>query len=231
MRAIYRYSDNSFNKSRIATKQQCIDNFLKVFHGKVEAIIVIADNCNPESIRMLQDRPEVLTLHIANLGNAESFLYACRVALGVSQARDEDGLWYFCEDDYLHQPQAPALIEEGLAIADYVTAYDHPDMYHEGYNLAVKHGGEPTRVILTPSSHWKYTASTTMTVAMSAKTISEDMDVYEEYCKDNLPQDYKMWRQLIENRNRRLVCCIPGASTHCEVGFLSPLPDADWGIL
>ena len=128
------------------------------------------------------------------------------------------------------------LIEEGLEIADYVTLYDHPDKYvdkENGGNPYVRKGGERTRVLLTKSSHWKQTNSTTHTFATKVRTLKEDKPIWWKHTKKyHGLNDFEGFKQLgglgsIYNyffgKRRKLISCLPGKSTHIENAYLTPL--------
>ena len=53
MKLYYRISDNSYEKQKLigATKESCLANFMKVFHGIPTTII--ADKCNEKTNSML----------------------------------------------------------------------------------------------------------------------------------------------------------------------------------
>lgn len=94
-----------------------------------------------------------------------------------------------------------------------------------GGNPQIRENGEKSLVLLTPSRHWKYTNSTTMTFATKLKTLKEDFSLMHTFCQDVYPHDYGLFCELIQKRNKKLASCIPGASTHCEVNYLTPLID------
>jgi hypothetical protein len=121
---------------------------------------------------------------------------------------------YFCEDDYLHLQKSPVLLKEGSKRADYVTLYDHPDKYTHFYD-----GGELSKVIKTPSSHWRYTASTCMTFGTKAGILKEDMEIWKEFTDGDHPHDHFIFKKLSENKRRRLAVCIPGAACHTDLTF------------
>ncbi len=174
---IYRISDKGYNKDKSkldnATKKHCLMNAAEIF-GR-ENFYVIADNCSPELVSFIRD--EGFMFEETHGGNGPTFKRALTKA--VSEY-DDDDIAYLLEDDYLHLPGSLELIREGLAIADYVTLYDHPDQY-EKYTLRRK-GAAPlnrwnllkTRVYLTEHSHWREIPSTTMTFAARVKTLKED---------------------------------------------------------
>jgi hypothetical protein len=233
MKILYRLSDsgNLKNKLPFADKFFCLANFVHVF--KNEQIILIADNCKPETIEKLKSFP--VTIMETSLGNAKSWRYAVEYAINTF---GKDELVYFVEDDYIHLPDSPKLIEEGLSIGDYVTLYDHPDKYWnpgDGGNPFVKDGGEPTRVFLTPSSHWKLTNSTTMTFAARVSTLIEDRPIWWKHTQ-KWPNDFEAFKELCGRgslynyffgKRKKLISPLPGFSTHVETKFLTPLIDWD----
>ena len=111
-----------------------------------------------------------------------------------------------------------------MEISDYVTGYDHPDKYiSNGDNPFVKDGGEPTKVFLTDSSHWKCTNSTCMTFGADISKLKEDYSIFLKYCQTNHPHDFELWPELINTKNRKLISAIPAVCTHGETKYLAPL--------
>jgi hypothetical protein len=239
MKIIYRISDGSHKKDKLpqATKRHCLDNALRVFAGA--RFHFLADNCAAETLAWLDGLGQ--RVERTSLGNSGSFRRA--LELGAAEP-DPAQVVYLLEDDYLHLPGAPQALAEGLEIADYVSLYDHPDKYaydvrrERKPNRAVRDGGEATRVLLTASTHWKLTNSTTMTFAAKASTLKEDLPVWQRYTRTHVPKDYKAFRYLIARRHwasaftrsrRRLVTPIPGLATHTELRFISPR--VDWSAV
>ena len=93
----------------------------------------------------------------------------------------------------------------------------------------MREGGESTRVLLTRSTHWKLTNSTTMTFATRVKTLAADKPVWWWHTRRAHPEDFRIFRHLTRRRftgpRRRLVSPIRGYSTHAEVAWLTPLVD------
>lgn len=189
LNVLYRISDSSFDKIKMgfATKLFCLNNFCVEFSSS--NIIIVADNCKIDTIKKLEifDKKIIQTA----LGNTNSWRFCVNYAL---ENFGEEDCVYFVEDDYLHLPGSESLILEGLEIADYVTLYDHPEMYKNpeagGGNPFIKYGGEETRVLLSPSSHWKFTNSTTMTFAVKVKTIKSDKSIWWEWTTGVYPNDF-----------------------------------------
>ena len=131
---IYRISDKGHNADKLklpnATKTHCIQNAIEQFgRGRFH---VIADNCSPELVSYIE--AEGLDFEETHLGNSPAFKYAVNYAV---RTYSPDDIVYLLEDDYLHLPDSMKLITEGLGIADYVTLYDHSNLYKTG-NLRLR---------------------------------------------------------------------------------------------
>ena len=226
MKIYYRISNNSYKKNRLshATKEYCLNNFLQSF-GKYD-INMIADNVTDSSLLELIKSKESDTFKIeyTSLNNAHSFRHCLRRAC---KELNDDECVYFIEDDYLHLPESDIVLLEGLKISNYVSLYDHPDKYIDreaGGNPQIEGGGEVTRVVLTDSTHWKLTNSTTCTFATKIKSLKEDMDIWENATVTQYPNDYIAFTYLI-NKGRSLITPIRGYATHTEISWLTPLID------
>lgn len=210
LKKIYRICDHRNGGTKIPqiSKRQCFLNFIEVFG--TENLVIVADNTRQETIDFLNRFTPIIKK--TSLGNSGSFVYAMDLALQYG-----DDQWvYLVEDDYLHLPKGPQYLMEGLQRVDYVSLYDHADKYMQNSpNPLVKDGGENTKVILTPSSHWKYTNSTTMTFATRVATLRADQDIFRSHCAGSIPADYILFRKLAR-KGRTLVTPIPGRSTHCD---------------
>jgi hypothetical protein len=129
------------------------------------------------------------------------------------------GDWiYFVEDDYLHTTDAARVMMEGANKFDLLTLYDHLDRYTRSDDITT---GKET-VALSPSCHWRTAESTTSTWACSRKLWND----IREIAKKHGPNDRSFFYDLIAN-NVRLWTPIPGRSTHCIKGYMSPLVDWD----
>jgi hypothetical protein len=210
LKIIYRICDHRNGSTKIShiNKRQCFLNFIQVFG--TDHLLIVADNTSRETIDFLSRY--VKTVEKTSLGNSGSFLAAMELAL---EFNEEDAV-YLMEDDYLHLPNSRDCLLEGLEQADYVSLYDHADKYMmRSPNPLVAGGGENTKVILTKSTHWKFTNSTTMTFAAKVGTLRADQDTFRHYCADAIPLDYFIFRKLAES-GRTIITPIPGQSTHCD---------------
>lgn len=232
LHVFYRLSDKGEKKQKLPqiSNRTCLENFLK--HFPAHEVTVIADNVAEETFAWLQGYDLKAIIRTA-LGNSGSFWRCYEEALALP----DDAAVYFVENDYIHRDGARATLFEGLAIADYVTLYDHPDKYYDGENPEVRGGGERTVVRLTSSCHWKYTNSTTLTFAARVGTLRADRVFFRNYTvglipgqsrllrrfqAKRIPQDYTIFRLLRAWRKRRLASPIPAWSTHGETAHVAP---------
>jgi hypothetical protein len=221
MKIIYRISDSGYNKvkPKYINNRNCLWNAINVFKDADWSII--ADNVSEKTDNMIQEYISRDHIFYTSVGHgAGTFNIALDEALGY----DDNEIVYFCENDYLHKPDSQKIIEEGLNEigADFVSLYDHPDKYIDGANPYVQGGGEMTRVMLSTSSHWKVTNSTTMTFASKVKTLRKVENILREYTQGSYPRDFDMFVSLY-NSAHYLVTPIPGYSTHGETAWLTPL--------
>lgn len=203
----YRISSNSLSKPKLpgATKLRCLDNFLSVFGKEIN---VLADNCDETTLKEVEKRG--LSTLTTEYGNSQSFLFT------LSQVKycPDDTLVYFVEDDYIHLPTSPKLLQEGIASGvDYITLYDHPDKYGPLYDK-----GETSKVFRTESTHWRSSISTCMTFASTAGVLKKDMEIWTQWCQGTNPDDHGAFSYL-NRQGRKLAVCIPGAACHTDLNY------------
>lgn len=126
---------------------------------------------------------------------------------------------YFLENDYLHQPGWVGKVFEAYNAGfrfDYLSLYDHPDKY-----LLAMYEGLVSRLYITPGHHWRTAPSSCASFIVSREILEQDYDVLSSGLTD-----YYFFNRLVSERSRVLLTPIPGLSTHCMAGFLSP--NVDW---
>ena len=242
---LFRISSKGYPKVKVDSvdKYDSLKNLQQTF--KDWEWVCVADNCDNQLLNNLRSQFSFDQLIETKLGNPGSFWKLYETAL--SFIKDED-IVYFAEDDYLHLPQAPSAIIEGLRYFDYVTLYDHPDKYknHTGpiNPYAKLHAySELTEVIEGEVAVWRTSNSTTMTFAVTGKTLKADEDIWtitktakKDFDFDNfcvltkqptilksrfikqIPRKLKFWKKP----RRYLGVCIPGLSLHLEQAYLKP---------
>jgi len=189
-------------------------------------IYVFADNVCDDTYTFLKANYDTTKVFRIYLGNTNSFMYTVDYAIKHFDLEDKI---YFAEDDYIYKINAPEIIEEGLSIAEYTSGYDHPDKYINykdgGPNIYIENGGEVTRVMVTKNTHWKLTNSCCMTFATTVKAIKEDYETFNIHCIGAIPNDFYIFCELIQAKNRKLISCIPSVSTHGETVMLAKFVD------
>lgn len=221
MKIFYRISDGSYKKDRFphATKQGCLDNFLK--HFPKEEVVIYADNVTDKTFEWLQTYGCELVRT-----NGGSSAAGFRLVLDAALTLPDEEVVYFVEDDYLHLQDSRKILLEGLEHSHYVTLYDHIDKYIPafmgGNHFIGEDGAEETKVFLSKSRHWKLTNSTTMTFAATVKTLREDADIWKSFTTGTYPRDFDCFITL-RNNGRALASPIPSLSTHCEPTWAAPL--------
>ena len=219
MKIIYRISDAGYSKVKpgYISNEKCLRNAVEVFRDA--DWLVIADNCSPETLTMVEGITDC-NIEIVSVGHGAGTF---NLALNEALTYDDDEIVYFLENDYLHRPGSDKILLEGFNVGyNYVALYDHPDKYMNGANPYVEDGGEVTRVMLSESCHWKITNSTTMTFAAKVNTLREDEDILRKYTQGSYPRDFEMFLALREKQHG-LITPIPGYATHGETAWLSPL--------
>jgi hypothetical protein len=222
MKIIYRISDAGYNKVKPSyiDNEKCLKNCCRMFHDYTYDINIIADNCSEATLNMIRKYIDPINIVKVSVGHGAGTF---NLALTQALKYDDNEVVYFLENDYLHKIGSPEILLEGFKTgASYVALYDHPDKYINGANPFVEDGGEVTRVMLTETSHWKLTNSTTMTFAARVKTLREDEEILRSYTQGSYPKDFDMFLAL-RDKGRALVTPIPGYATHGETAWLSPL--------
>jgi len=221
----YRISDTGYNKVKpdYINNETCIKNFRNVFFDHIYNIHVIADNCSDSTIELVKKYIVPDNIEKVSIGHgAGTFNLALDRALNC----DDNEIVYFVENDYLHKPYAPRILQEGFELgASFVSLYDHPDKYLDpsyGGNPYCEGGAEETRIYLTKSAHWKITNSTTMTFASTVKNLKLNESILRKWTSTSHPNDFEMWLDL-RAAGQILITPIPGYSTHGESAWLSPL--------
>ena len=224
MRIIYRISDAGYNKVKPSyiDNEKCLRNAVEVF--KDADWTIIADNCSPETLTMIEDITDC-NIEIVSVGHGAGTF---NLALDRALEYKDDEIVYFIENDYLHKPGSYEALKEGLNLgAAFASLYDHPDKYldpRKGGNPYCEGGAEDTRVYLTDSCHWKITNSTTMTFAAKVSTLRRTEEVLRKHTSTTHPNDFHMFLEL-RQKGELLVTSIPGYSTHGETAWLAPLTD------
>ncbi len=201
--------------------EKCFQNLLSVIDKDTKLTVVFHGD---PSDHFISKYPNVNI--VTSTAECESQAFTELLDYVLSLDLTDDEIIYILEDDYMHVPGAMDILREGFQTnADYVTLYDHADKYMNGY-YDVYAKGFPIQITHTQSVHWRTTPSTTNTYAMKFKTLKNDKEIHYKYCNKNIVGkgtcDHNKFIELW-NFGRSLISCIPGYSTHCEPGLLSPV--------
>jgi hypothetical protein len=134
---------------------------------------------------------------------------------------DENDLIYILENDYLHVSDWTEKVIDLFSTynnLNYISLYDCIDKYfHPMYDDLI------SKIYVTETRHWRTTPSTCGSYIVPKKVILED---YDDQTGVTTPiGDHHKWLFLNETKNRFVLSPIPGLSTHCMEGLLSPIID------
>ena len=132
----------------------------------------------------------------------------------IEKGKDDD-IFYLCEDDYLHRPNAIALIKNlyRSGYKGFFIPYDYPDRY-------TIDKGKQCDLVLGPNSHLRSVPSATFTMVADKVTwMNYKMDIIRGsvFCDDGWT--WKVFKQV------NAFCPIPGWTCHFQEGYVSPYID------
>lgn len=155
--------------------------------------------------------------------DARSILFQLKYIM--EQSWSDETILYSLEDDYVHRPNWPTILREGLGKIthpnlsfDYITLYDHMDKYE----YAELYHDLTSKIGVTRSAHWRTVPSTTNTWAALMWTFRSDVAIFNMY--QNL--DHEKFKTL-GRLGRTVASCIPGWSTHVYPTCMAPC--IEWG--
>ena len=199
--------------------EKCFINLLNTIEGREDVDIHLIMDGKVESnwINKYQDK---YILHEIKGGDMIKVTLSLYKIIENFQC-DENDLIYVLENDYLHTPgwvdHIQTLYNEFENLS-YISLYDHNDKYFlPMYDELV------SKIWATSTLHWRSTPSTCGSYIVTKKILLED---YDDQTGVTVPiGDHHKWLFLNETKNRFLLTPIPGLSTHCMDGLLSPTID------
>jgi glycosyltransferase involved in cell wall biosynthesis len=216
------FSSNSVGKNRPEwfSREKCWNNLLETSDENTE-VTAIFDG-EPKTEHFLHNDTRNYKL-VCKHGGTDGHSFLNLLEYVHEQNIEDDTILYFVEDDFYHKPGWVNILREGFEYigADYITLYDHNDKY-----FLPMYNDLQSKIIATPSIHWRTTPSTTNTYAMLYQTFKKHYNIHKEYCdlQKGFTRDHDKFIRLW-NEGSNLISCLPGYSTHCETEYLSPCID------
>jgi len=196
--------------------ENCFKNLLKTIKGydNIDLTLALDGDINQDFTKNYQDK---FTLFSTNY---KSSLLSYRALLEhiKEQPMEPNELIYFLENDYLHVDD---WVEKIYTLfntyqeLNYVSLYDHNDKY-----FLPLYDDLVSKIFTTQNHHWRTTPSTCGSFIITRDLFDKDYDIQSTF-----EGDHNTFLWLNENRNRFVLTPIPGLSTHCMEGLLSPTID------
>jgi hypothetical protein len=206
------------NKSRPSwfNYEKCFINLLNTIEGKNVDLHVIMDGDSTGNF--IENYKDKYTLHSINAGGDYNSYLETYKYIKTLNVEDTD-LIYFLENDYLHVDN---WVEEIITLfttypqgLNYVSLYDHNDKY-----FLPMYDDLSSKIFTTKTKHWRTTPSTCGSYIIPKNIFIEDEDI-----NTGGPGDHDKFLYLNSTRYRFVLTPIPGLSTHCMEGLLSPIID------
>ena len=192
--------------------EKCFVNLLSTIKDKNVDLHVVMDG--DASNNFIDKYKEHYTLHSIKAGSDQSSFWQTWNIVKNSNIPDTD-LIYFLENDYLHVDNWVGIVTnlfqtyQGL---HYVSLYDHNDKY-----FLPMYEDLTSKIFTTSKHHWRTTPSTCGSFIISKNIFEEDFDDHT-----TIVGDHNKFLHLAQIKNRFVITPIPGLSTHCMEGLLSP---------
>ena len=192
--------------------EKCFLNLLSTIKDKNVDLHVVMDG--DVYSNFIDKYKEHYTLHSIKAGNDQSSFFQTWDIVKNLNIPNTD-LIYFLENDYLHVDDWVEIVTnlfETYQGLHYVSLYDHNDKY-----FLPMYEDLTSKIFTTSKHHWRTTPSTCGSFIISK-------DIFEEDFIDHttIVGDHNKFLQLTQTKNRFVLTPIPGLSTHCMEGLLSP---------
>tara|TARA_R110000787_G_scaffold206630_1_gene316826 strand:- start:156 stop:833 length:678 start_codon:yes stop_codon:yes gene_type:complete len=192
--------------------EKCFLNLLSSIENKDATLHLVMDgDVTTNFINKFADK---YTLHSIKAGEDQSSFWQTWKIV-KEQDIPEGDLIYFLENDYLHTDDwvdKTVEIFKTFSGLNYISLYDHNDKYF----LPV-YEELASKIFTTPSHHWRTTPSTCGSFIIPKNIFEED---YKEHTE--IRGDHNKFLHLAETKGRFILSPLPGLSTHCMNGLLSP---------
>ena len=195
--------------------EKCFTNLLETIINKnVELHVVMDGDPNTNFIGKYKD--QYILHQIKAGGDQSSFFQSWGIAKNIPM--EPNDLVYFVENDYLHISNWVDKIKELFSshkLPHYISLYDHNDKY-----FLPQYDDLVSKIFVTENHHWRTTPSTCGSFIITRELFDLDYDL-----QTTITGDHGKFLQLNEKRNRMVITPLPGLSTHCMEGLLSPTID------
>jgi hypothetical protein len=206
------------NKSRPSffNYESCFINLLNTTKNKDVNIHLVMDG-KIEDNWISKYKDYYIPHEIVTRGDMENVTKELYKIAKATNIEDND-LVYILENDYLHIDgwvDKVICLYQTFQELSYISLYDHNDKY-----FLPQYDDLVSRIFTTNDHHWRTTPSTCGTYITTKKIFDED---FNDHTGVTVPiGDHHKWLFLTETKNRFVLTPIPGLSTHCMEGLLSP---------
>jgi hypothetical protein len=202
-------TDNK-NRPRWFDYESCFKTLLDTLPSDINLHLIMDGTIKNNWIHKYKDRYHLWEVNGGSMTGTAMEMYK----IANSMDSSESDLFYFLENDYLHVDgwlqrvfHLYKVYGESLS---YVSLYDHRDKYIHYPELASK-------IFCDDRIHWRTVPSTCGSFITTSKLFKED---YVDFT--TVIGDHNKWLHLSETKGRFIITPIPGLSTHCMEGLLSP---------
>ena len=209
----YNILGNQKGRPKFFDFEKCFVNLLNTIKGENVDLHVVMDG-RPETNFVHKYKDKVTKFHQIEAGGDQvSFFKTWEIAKNIETA--DDDLIYFIENDYIHMEGCVDKVIELFStfnLPHYVSLYDNKDKY-----ILPMYDDLVSKIFLTENHHWRTTASACGSFIVNKELFDLDYDI-----NTNVAGDHNKFMLLNEQRGRMVITPIPGLSTHCVEGLMSP---------
>ena len=188
-----------FADDKFKVVELCFNSFKNSLGGLRVKLWVLLNDCQPEydaMIKRVWGAEDLVLVRFPGVSNTTTLYEASRILMDQTDAE----IVYFSDDDYVYLPgQFPLAVDflKQDADADFVTLYDHPDLYTTDlHNL-------PSETRMFSGKNWISCISTTHTFLAKRAALIElrrlYLDIFRAVQK-TVPPDLCFWMALTKKR-------------------------------
>lgn len=195
--------------------EKCFQNFLSTIKGKdnIKFHVIMDGNIDSNWVSKYKDSFIGHEIQGGTMEKAAIEMY--RIALSLLDEMGDKDLIYFLENDYLHidgWDKHVLDVYQSFEGLNYITLYDHLDKYFNPlYDDLV------SKIFVSNTCHWRTTPSTCGSYIVPKNIFAED---YINHT--TIIGDHNKWLAINEEKGRFILSPLPGLSTHCMEGLLTP---------